>query len=137
MAEMVGPGRIIVPNKAAPLAITSDTEPALFVLNFASVQQGRMFSAGVLGHYFVFGEEPYISSGGPLLTKFKDDSGDRVIMAVKLASNGAPWFYGVTVEKLIEFADKPPARKDKLQEAAWLQSWKASDEAMQSDMVPW
>ena len=103
---------VIVPNKAAPLAITSDSEPALFVSTFASVPANMLYSAGVLGHYFVFGSELTITSGRPLLASFKE-AGDVVVVALKLGSNGAPYGYGITVEKLIEFVKQPPQRTDR------------------------
>ena len=40
--NLVAEGRYIIPNKAAPLAVTSDVEePSIFCLNLASVVQKR------------------------------------------------------------------------------------------------
>ena len=87
---------MVVGNKAAAFAITSDEEPALLMLQWASVPKRCIFSAGVLGHYFSFGKMPDVTTGEPMLAKFKEAE-DAAIVGVKQAPNGATYWYDITV----------------------------------------
>ena len=130
-SNLVADGRFIIPNKASLLAVTSDVEePSVFCLNFASVVQKNTYSAGVLGHYFHFGQGATVSSGEPLLAKFKEL--DAVIFATKLSNAGVTYLYGITVEKLIEFMKSPPAATAVVDEMKLLQSWKLPNENLES-----
>ena len=132
--NFVADGRILIPNKAAPLSITNDDDPSIFLLNFASVLQKNTYDAGVLGHYFHFGGGVHVSTGEPHLAKFTG-VGDAIVVAMKL-TNGTPYLYGITVEKLIAFCADPPSRPgDVVDEAKFLQSWKLPHDNMEA-LVP-
>ena len=125
--ELLHDGHIILPNKAAPISISNDVSPSLIVLNFASVKASGLYSAGVLGHYFLFTKnvesDLIISTGAPLLAKFKNID-DAVIFGLKTVGS-INYFYGVTVAKLIAFNQNPPKDvRATLNESSLLQSWK-------------
>ena len=125
--ELLHDGHIIIPNKAAPISISNDVSPSLIVLNFASVKASGLYSAGVLGHYFLFTKnvesDLIISTGAPLLAKFKNID-DAVIFGLKTVGS-INYFYGVTVAKLIAFNQNPPKDvRATLNESSLLQSWK-------------
>ena len=129
--NLVGEGRFIIPNKAALLAISSDLdEPAVVCANFASVVKKCTYNAGVPGHYFHLGKGAIITSGEPLLAKFKEF--EAVILATKLSNAGVAYLYGVPVEKLRDFVQSPPAAKDLVEEAKMLTSWRLPDENLES-----
>ena len=135
VANLVAEGRMIIPNKAAPLAISSDLEePAMICANFASVLQSYTYNAGVPGHYFHFGEGAHVTSGEPLLAKFKDH--DAVIFATKLANNGVSYLYGVSVEQLKDFVQSPPAATALVEEARIFTSWKLPNPTASSVPLP-
>lgn len=129
--NLVAKGRYIIPNKASLLAITSDVEqPSVFCLTFASVVQKNTYNAGVLGHYFHFGQGATVTSGEPLLAKFTEY--DAVILATKLSNTGVCYLYGIMVEKLLEFMKQPPAAAAVVDEVNLLQSWKLPHEKLES-----
>ena len=129
--NLVSDGRVLIPNKAAPLAISSDLEePAIICANFASVVQKLTYNAGVPGHYFHFGKDVAVTSGEPLIAKFKEF--DAVIVATKISNNGATYLYGVPVEKLKEMMQARPAANALLDENKWLQSFKFPDPNLES-----
>ena len=57
MSNLVAEGRVIIPNKASVFRVTDDVEPGMFVLNCASVPANNIYASGVLGQYFLFGED--------------------------------------------------------------------------------
>jgi tetratricopeptide (TPR) repeat protein len=129
--NLVTDGRVLIPNKAAPLAITNDLEePAIICANVASVVQKLTYNAGVPGHYFHFGKAVAVTSGEPLIAKFKEF--DAVIVATKISNTGATYLYGVTVEKLKEMMQSRPATNALLDENKWLQSFKFPDPNLES-----
>ena len=137
MAEvnLLAEGRTLLPNKSAPLFISSDAEdPAAFYLNFASVVKKHLYTGGVLGHYFHFGKDVQVTSGVPHLAKFKE-VGDAVIFAVKLAGSGLPYLYGVTVQELIKFNSSAPPATEVMDESKWLTAWKADHTELQALVV--
>ena len=129
--NLVSDGRVLIPNKAAPLAISSDLEePAIICANLASVKQKLTYNAGVPGHYFYFGTDVAVTSGEPLIAKFKEF--DAVIVATKISNTGATYLYGVPVEKLKEMIQSRPAANALLDENKWLQSFKFPDPNLES-----
>ena len=129
--NLVAEGRYIIANKASLLAVTSDVEqPSGFCLTLASVVKQNTYNAGVLGHYFHFGQGATVTSGAPLLANFEDF--DAVILATKLSNTGVSYLYGIMVEKLLEFMKKPPAATAVVDEVNLLQSWKLPHEKLVS-----
>jgi hypothetical protein len=124
MASLLPEGFILIPNKAAVLRITDDVEPSLFLANAATVRGKDIYSAGVLGQYFVFGDSLTVLTGAPLVARF-EAADSLVVLAYKL-TNGKTYFWGITVPKLIEFAAKPPPRSDTIDETALLGIWKVA-----------
>ena len=51
--SLLGAGRTLIADKAAPLTISADDEPVIFTANYASVLQKHTYSAGVLGHLWL------------------------------------------------------------------------------------
>ena len=99
MSNLVAEGRVIIPNKASVFRVTDDVEPGMFVLNCASVLAKNIYASGVLGQYFLFGEDIIISTGAPLQLEFQG-GGWSVIFGFKL-SGGKTYLWGVTNQKLI------------------------------------
>ena len=123
--NLLSAGRTLIADKAAPLSITTDEEPVIFVCNYASVIHKQTYAvSGLLGHLFHFGEQVRFSNGKPQLAKFKAQN-DAVIIALKLSS-GVPYLYGITVPNLIKFNEEPPSPTAIIDEAKWLQSWRAN-----------
>ena len=108
--NLLAEGRILVPDYGTPLSISPDaSEPQAFFAAYASVQQKNFYGAGVLGHYFYFGEDVYECEGVPQLCQFKA-IGDAAIIYLKLSNLGMTHLVGISIAKLIEFNDKPPAQ---------------------------
>ena len=122
-ANDAGAAKEIIPNKAASYGISSDEEPSLLMLQWASAKPGTTYSAGVLGHYFSFGVMPEFTDGEPMMAVFKETN-NAVIVGVKQAPSGATYFYGITVDKLIEW--KPPSRLEVVDEMALFSLWKTN-----------
>ena len=71
--NFVGEGRFLIPNKASLIGtIGVEDEPSVKLLQVASCEMKKTYSAGVPGHFFVFGEEPLFSTGEPMRANFKE-----------------------------------------------------------------
>ena len=65
--NFLGEGRFLIANKATLVGtIGVDDEPAVKMLQVASCDKEKTYSAGIPGHYFVFGQEPLFSTGEPM-----------------------------------------------------------------------
>jgi hypothetical protein len=128
MANLLPEGFVLIPNKAAVLCITDDVEPSLFLANAATVRGKDIYSAGVLGQYFVFGDSLTVLTGAPLVARF--EAADSIVVLAYKLTNGKTYFWGITVTKLIEFAAKPPTRSETIQEAGLLGIWKVPNASM-------
>ena len=116
MTNLLPAGFVLIPNKAAVLRISEDVEPSLFLANAATVRGKDIYSAGVLGQYFVFGDSLTVLTGKPLVASFA--AADPVAVLAYKLSNGNTYLWGITVPKLIEWAGKPPARSETVAETA-------------------
>ena len=67
---------------------------------------GKLYTAGVAGHYFNLGEKVLIADGSPLLASFTAAEPVAVVLLKQAGDNIYLW--GVTVPKLIEFMGSPP-----------------------------
>ena len=123
--NLVAEGRVLVPNKAAPLLITDDANPAVLCLNYASVVQKQLYSGGVPGHHFVFGTNSVVTTGVPHLAKFEVDD-DYIVFAVKL-SGKFTYLYAASVPKLLGWFKNPPARSEVIAETSMLRSIRLPD----------
>ena len=68
LANFLGAGRILIGNKSTPIGTLGvESEPSVKLLQFASVEKNKFYDVpGVLGHYFLFGQAPLISTGAPM-----------------------------------------------------------------------
>ena len=122
--NFVGEGRFLIPNKASLIGtIGVEEEPAVKMLQVASSEMKKTYSAGVSGHYFVFGQEPLFSTGEPMRANFKEAE-DAVIFCFKQTGE-ITYLYGITVPNLKEWTP-PRAAIDKVDESGLLQTWKAT-----------
>jgi hypothetical protein len=122
MANLLPEGFVLIPNKAAVLRITDDLEPSLFVANAATARGKDIYSAGVLGQKFVFGDSLTVLTGKPLCAHFV--AADKVAVLAYKITNGNTYLWGITVPKLIDWAGKPPSRSQTIQETALFGTWK-------------
>ena len=122
MSNLVSEGRVIIPNKASVFRVTEDYEPGMFVLNCASVPAKNIYASGVLGQYYLFGEDIIFSTGAPLQVEFQADA-FSVIFAFKISGTKL-YLWGVTNDKLIAFGQSPPARnKEFVEEDSLFSIW--------------
>ena len=119
MTNFLENGRFLIPNKASSVWITDPCDPGIFCLNFASALPKMVYSAGVAGHYFNFGEGVRFSSGEPLRATFSA-AADVVTFAEKQIVEMV-YIYGIPAEKLLSWT--PPARRDDVDEAKLLTVW--------------
>ena len=122
MTNYLEDSRMLIPNKGATICITEPDDAenvGIFALNFASVLPRHVYSTGVAGHYFNFGEAVKVSKGEPLRVQFAA-AGDACVYAVKQVGQMV-YLYGITIESLIGWT--PPARKDDIDEARLLSTW--------------
>ena len=92
-------GRVLIPNKSTPVGtIGSGDEPAIKFLQIASVVAKQTYHAGLLAHYFVFGEAPMISQGEPMIAEF-GEADNAVILAYKQVGTSS-----AVVGKLVQLA---------------------------------
>ena len=130
-------GYFLLGNKAAAVGtITADmTQPAVKLMQYASMPAKQSYTGGVLGHYFVFlpeGEKVTISTGAPMRANFAEAE-DAVIFALKQCGTNQ-YLYGITIPKLIEWT--PPARAgEMLSEEGLLQTWKVGHSDLK-ELVP-
>lgn len=132
-ASLLGEGRRLILNKATPVGIIgAENDPSVKFLQAASIVPDRTYPAGILGHYFVFGEEPRFTSGEPMRLN-RNVSDDMVIFLYK-QSVGITWLYGLTVPKLMEWK-APRAPSDMVDEVGLFTSVKVIHEDIQ-ELVP-
>ena len=88
MQNFLGEGRALIANKRSIVGtIGGDGEPTCRFVQVASVVAASTFPAGVLGHYFVFGQKPLITlPGKPMRAVFKE-ADDAAIVAYKQTGN--------------------------------------------------
>lgn len=125
LANFLGAGRILIGNKSTPIGTLGvESEPSVKLLQFASVEKNKFYDVpGVLGHYFLFGQAPLISTGAPMRANFKE-AGDAVIFCIK-QSGTLTYLYGITIENLLLW--EPPTKAGELiKEDGVLQSWKST-----------
>ena len=134
MQNFLGEGRALIANKRSIVGtIGGDGEPTCRFVQVASVVAANTFPAGVLGHYFVFGQKPLITlPGKPMRAVFKE-ADDAAIIAFKQTGN-TTYLYGMTVPKLLEWSP-PKEATTNIDELGLLQTWK-STHADISELVP-
>jgi hypothetical protein len=115
MTNFLEQNRQIIPNKSAP--VLAPTEMELLMVGFASYTPGKLYHAGVPGHYFNFGQQVVLHDGGPLLATFT--AADPIVAILVKQAGDNLYLYGVTVPKLIEFSQSPPDRKSVIDPTAY------------------
>ena len=123
--NLIAPGLLLIPNKASVIGVVTvhDTEMSVKVVQFASVEAKKVYPAGVLAHYFVFGEDVRVSTGGLLRANFTEAE-DAVIFCFKVGG-AITYLYGITVEELVAWVPPKKAGEPIIEDGV-LHSWKST-----------
>ena len=131
MPNMLPEGHMLIPNKAATIAISKDDEPRIWFATCATAPVKNLYSTGVLGQYILFGDDLTVTTGKPLVAGFGAAS-DVVVLASALSA-GSTFIWGLTVAKLIEFGTSaPPKRDTTITEEGLMSMWKVPNKSMTS-----
>ena len=142
--NLVGTGRLLIGNKAAPKPPIARSAPSASRRTRRSkcsrwprsrprTLKNTYKVEGVLAHYIVFGQESLLVSEGKPMRAVFGQAKDAVIFCYKLGGKMV-YLFGITVPALLEWT--PPSKAiEMINESAICQSWKATRSDLK-ELVP-